>query len=74
MENIKCGYPEKEFSFTGEWLAQSIGSPNTARRNRVTVWLPEFQADDGEKIYPAWLQSTTQPNKANQGDGIDPAS
>jgi hypothetical protein len=58
---IKSGWPEKEFKFTGEWICQLSGSPNSAYRNRRNVWLPEYQSADGEKIYPAWLKSTTPP-------------
>lgn len=67
METIKCGWPEKEFSPTGEWVEFEQGITR-ARRNRTKIYVPEYQADDGEKIYPMWLQSKNPPNKVFVAD------
>jgi len=49
---ITSGYPEKLFRFAG-WELVETGHRRIARRNRKTVLVPVYQADDGEKILMA---------------------
>jgi hypothetical protein len=46
---ITSGYPEKKFHLIG-WEPVQIGGRRAAKRNRVTVLMPIYQAADGETI------------------------
>lgn len=51
-EKIVCGYPETEFTFTGEYAYGAAGY-RKASRNKTRYRIPEYRADDGQKIYDA---------------------
>jgi hypothetical protein len=50
-------YPPRPFFFTGKWEQVTLGNRRVAYRNRKTVFVPVYQAEDGEEILLMWLQT-----------------
>ncbi len=51
-DSIECGWPPKVYRFTGEYAYGEEGY-RKASRNKKPYRLPEYQADDGHKVYDA---------------------
>ena len=56
-----ASWPDKPFFFNGEWQEITLGSPNTAGRNRKRVYVPVYAAADGETFCYMPLQRATPP-------------
>ena len=65
-ETIISGWPEKQFRFTGEWEEMRTGGRRGTARNRRPLFLPIYQAEDGERICAAVFSCLTrhQPDAA----------
>ena len=75
-ETIISGWPEKTFRFTGEWEETRTGGRRGAARNRRLLFLPIYQAEDGERICVSRFSRLTPvaPDRAEARDGEDDSS
>ena len=62
-KTIMSGYPEKEFTFTGEWAEFTEGGSNRriALRNKHAVWHPIYRSKDGDSIALATITRRKKP-------------
>jgi hypothetical protein len=47
-QTIISGYPEKLYIFTDTYESVTLGNRRTAMRNRKTISVPVYKAEDGE--------------------------
>lgn len=59
---IKQGYPEKIFTFSGEWEKLTLGSRQTKSKNKRTVFVPVYVCMY-ERSLPMWLAQKQIPEK-----------
>lgn len=59
---IKQGYPEKIFTFSGEWEAVVLGSHKAKSKNKRKVFVPVYTFMY-ERSLPMWLAQKQIPEK-----------
>jgi hypothetical protein len=65
-QEIIEGFPPMRYVFSGEWSEQTIGSRNTALRNRKKVWYPIYICEETNGVIAvASLRRFEPPNTAS---------